>query len=761
MAEIIKNSLNNKVKEDFLSYANAVIKSRAIPKVEDNLKPVHRRVLYTMAEKKLWSNKAMLKCANVVGGVMSYHPHGDTAIYDSLIRLGQEWKMRYPLVEIGGNGGSILGDSAAAMRYTECRLSPLGELMLEDLSEESVNFKPNYDETSKEPMTLPSKFPNLLCNGNAGIAVGLSSSLVPHNLSEVVDGIVAYIGNPAISIDELMKHIPGPDFPTGGIITDKNRLKEIYAYGSGAVTLQGKYNLEKKGNKQVIHFTEVPYLINVEDGIVKKIKEMVIEDGFDLIEDYDNDTNKDGIDLRIYLKKGANVYKVLERLFKDTRLQSSQRISNTIIVDGMPRVLSLKEMISNYVEYRNKIILNIYQAKLRKVLNRIEVVEGLLIAMKDIDKIINLIKQSSDRKDAKEKLMKQFSEVQANSILNMKLSSLSKLDKEDLKIEFDELQKKKNEYSLMVKSSDKRNELIVKELKEIKAKYGDERKTKLGGTTTAAVKLSKEPVNIVIFETGNLYVTQNDLTKLPLKLVGDKLNKEGSVKEVKKGLPIDTFAFFTRDGHMENFDIKTFTIDELEPIGLSENFVNAINIEKSKKEYLIFITKNGKVKKTSMSEYLKARKRTKAINLKADDELIYVGACNNDDMIYILGEDGKLVKFPASEVNNTSRITIGSKGINGAATQALVAAKSDKIFTMNNKDQAKLTEGEDYITTARGSNGQSITDGVVSLLSGEPEYLIAYDGKKNNLIKSKDLAVKGKTSVGAKISKKKIIGIGN
>jgi DNA gyrase/topoisomerase IV subunit A len=264
-----------------------------------------------------------------------------------------------------------------------------------------------------------------------------------------------------------------------------------------------------------------------------------------------------------------------------------------------------------------------------------------------------------------------------------------------------------------------------------------------------------------MFKTGNVYVTQNDLTKLPIKLVSDEFNKEGTVKEIKRGLPVDVFAFFTRDGHMENFDIKTFTIDEIEPIGVSSEIVNTINIEKSKKKYLLFVTKNGKAKKTLLSEYLKARKRTKAIKLKGDDELIYVGACDNDDMIYILGEDGKLVKFPALEVNDTSKITIGSKGINGAAVQALVANKNDKIFTMNDKGQAKLTKGSDYIITARGSNGQSITDGVISLLSGESEYLIAYDGKKNNLITSKSLAVKGKTSMGSKISNKEVLGIGN
>ncbi len=761
MAKIIKDSLNNKAKEDFLSYAGAVIKSRAIPKVEDNLKPVHRRVLYSMFENKLWSNKSMKKCATIVGAVMSYHPHGDKAIYDSLVRLGQEWKMRYPLVEVGGNAGSILGDPPASMRYTECRLSPFGESMLEDLSKESVEFKPNYDETSVEPVTFPSKFPNLLCNGNAGIAVGLSCSLVPHNLTEVVNGIIAYIRNPRISKNALLQIIPGPDFPTGGTVVDSEKLADIYKDGSGAITLQGKYNIEKKGTKQIIHFTEVPYLINVEEGVAKKLKELVVEEGFDLIEDFDNDTNKDGISLKIYLKKGANVYKVLERLWKDTRLQSSQRISNTVIVDGMPRVLSMKDMIKHYVDHRNEVILKIYQDKLNKVLDRVEVVHGLVQALEDIDRIISLIKNSQDKKEAKIVLMKEFSERQSDAILNMKLSSLSKLDNKELNIELDKLQKKKKIYNKLVTDSNARNQKIVAELEEIKSKYGDARKTVLGNKSTAAAKLSKEPINVLFFENNTIYATQNKLNNIPNTRIGDPINKNGPVKQILHDEPQNTITVFTKDGSMENFDLKTFTIDEIDSLSLSGEFVNAINIEKSDKEYLIFITKNGIVKKTNIKEYLKARKKTKTLRLKDGNEVLYVGAVNNDDMVYILGEKGKLVKFPASEVNNTSKITIGSKGISDAAVQALTANSNEKIFTMNNNNQAKITEAKDFIITARGGNGQSITANTISMLSGNKKYFITYDGKKNNVVKMSTLTVKSKSSVGAKIQSKEILNVGN
>jgi DNA gyrase subunit A len=418
-------------------------------------------------------------------------------------------------------------------------------------------------------------------------------------------------------------------------------------------------------------------------------------------------------------------------------------------------------MIANYVDYRNLVILNIFKDKLAKVLDRIEVVDGLLQAMKDIDRIIEMIKKSVDRKAAKAKLMKEFTERQADAILNMKLSSLSRLDNEALSNEWRQLQEKRKYNEKVIASRDLRNDIIIEDLKDIKSKYGDARKTKLGNKSTAAIKLSKEPVDILFFENGNVYTTQNDLKKLPITRVGDPLNKEGSVKQILHAKPSNTIAIFTKNGRMENYDVKTFTIDEIEPLGLGSDFVNAINIEDSNKEYLIFITKKGKVKKTNIKEYLKARKTTNAIKLKSDDELIYVGAGNNDDFVYILGEKGKLIKFPIIEATDTSRNTIGSKGINDAAIQALVAAKGEKVFTMNNKNQAKLTEENDFVINARGGNGQSINDGVVILLSGDKKYLIVFDGKKNNLISMSTLAVKSKGSVGAKIHTKEIIGLGN
>lgn len=754
--------INNKISEDFLEYANAVITSRAIPKVQDNLKPVHRRVLYSMAIKKLWSNKSMLKCANVVGQVMVYHPHGDSAIYDSLIRLSQDWKMRYPLVEVGGNNGSVLGDPAAASRYTECRLSKIGELMLEDLSPTVVPFKSNYDETTTEPTMLPSKFPNIICNGNAGIAVGLSSSLVPHNLTEAVSAILAYINNNKIGIEELMEYIPGPDFPTGGVIIDSEKLVDIYTFGSGAITLQAKYEIEKIGTKQAIHFTEIPYLIDVEEGVVKKIKKLVNEDGFDLIEGYENNTNRNGISLRVFLKKGANVYKVLDALWKNTRLQTSQRISNTVIYNGVPRVLNLKEMIVHYINYRHEIITNIAKEELIKVKNKIIVSQGLIKAIKVIDDIIKIIRASNDKASAKLSIIKKygFIEMQAEAILDMKLSKLSKLDNEEIEADLLLLQKKEKELVKITTNEKYRNEIIIKELNQMKADFGDARRTKLSNTSIAVTKLATEPVNMIIFENGKVFTSQNDISKMPFGTRSSVLN-DAAIRSIVHAKPIDILSTFSSDGVITKHKILNLTVDELETLDSTIDVVAAFDIENSKKEMVVFVTQEGTVKMTTIDEYSKVKTTTKAIKLREGDRLIYVGLVNKNDVLYILGEKGKLVKFSISDITSTSRLTIGTKGINDKAICALACGPNNKIFSINNSNQAKLTNADDFNLTAKGSNGQVITENTTVILDGDKDYILIYDNKKNSLVSIKNLAVKSKSSIGAKIINGDIISIVN
>lgn len=751
-----KINLNEKAKRDFLNYASAVIKSRAISNGEDNLKPVHRRILYTMADLKLWSNKKTVKSNNVVGNAMLIHPHGDSSIYDAMVRLAQPWKMRYPLIEMQGNIGSILGDNAAANRYTEAKLSKFGEALLEGIDKNAVPFKDTYDNTKKEPYILPSKFPNILCNGNSGIAVGLSASLVPHNLGNVVDTILAYIATPGITTKNILSKIKGPDFPTGGTIIDAEKLLEIYETGNGTVTLRANYKIEEHGKQKHIVFYEVPYLVNIEEGIIESLKKLVIEENFDLIEDFSNETNKNGISLRVILKKGANVYRVLDELWKSTRLQITQRINNTVIYKGKPIVASLKELIQMYLEHRHSVIINITQYDLDKVLNRIQVVEGLIKALEKIDEIIKTIRDGNNRSTIKVKIMSLIgvNEKQASAILDMKLGQLSKLDELDLKTEHRKLQEKQKELESLIYSFDTRITQIKKELLEMKNLYKDDRKTILvhGGEIEGA---EAQPLKTFIYKNGNIFTTQQNLESLNINKKNNIFN-QSPILAYRETSTDRVLSIFGKDGNMSNFKVLTLGIDSFETVGFEP--ISVIDLAKESKKYLVFITKNGIVKKTNISSYLEARNNTKAIKLKDGDELLAVVSANDNDFIFILGE--KLVKFAIKEIKETSKLTIGTKGINSEAKCALRAAESDKIMTVNKHGQAKLTLAKDFVITAKGSNGQVIADDTIFISSSEG-FIFAYQNSKNILIDFDKMSVKSKTSTGAKIFNEKLEFISN
>jgi DNA gyrase subunit A len=750
-------NLNEKVQQDFLIYANAVIKSRAIPAGEDNLKPVHRRILYTMAEKKLWNDKKTMKCANVAGSVMLYHPHGDAAIYDALVHLAQPWKMRYPLIEIEGNIGSIMGYNAAASRYTECRLSPFGQMMLDGITDNSVPFKPNYDETTTEPVILPGAFPNILCNGNIGIAVGLSTNLIPHNLKEVSKGIFKYLQNRDVTLEELMTVIPGPDFPTGGIIIDGEKIADIYKFGSGSLTLRGKYRVETSGGKQVIVFTEVPYMVNIEEGVVAPIKKMVTEDGFDLIDEFENFTNKDGINLRIILKKGANVNKVLEELWKNTRLQVTQRVGNTVILKNIPRVLNLKDLIKTYVDHQHAVLINIYTTKLNKVLKSINVYKGLIITLDKLDKAISIIRESNDREEAKQRLMLGIllNEEQANAVLDMKLSRLTKLDRDDLMESWHDAEVDSDHFQDIISNPKRRDSLIQANLSEIVAKYGDNRRTQILCTSEAAPQLSKEPVNILFFSSGKTYMTTTKLKEIDFSKKNNKLNESPIVASVAASV-VDTLLVFFDTGSIAPLKVSTLNLDELEDKFNIEP-INVDNIQETKKTSIVFITREGIVKKTNIAEYQSIKSVTMGLKLRENDSVIYAAACSETDEVYILGMSGKLVKFKVSDIVSTGKLTIGSKGIGEQAAFATIAAEGAKIFSINNEGQAKLSD--DYSITAKGGSGQVITEGTKFLSS--KSYVFVGNGKKNTYYDVSGLAVKGKTAVGAKLVNEPTFSIAN
>lgn len=748
-----KINLNEKAKKDFLNYAGAVIKSRAISYAEDNLKPVHRRILYAMNELGLQSNKKTKKSARIVGDIIGkYHPHGDISAYEAMVRLGQSWKMRYPLVEIQGNAGNILGDGPAAMRYTEAKLSPFGEMMLEGVGRGAVQFKPNYDETTVEPIVLPSLFPNILCNGNAGIAVGMSASLVPHNLKEVISAIDAYLKFKNITIDQLMKLIPGPDFPTGGTIVDAYKLREIYYTGSGTVTLRSKYHIENVGNTQHIVITEIPYLVNIESGVIEPLKKLVIEDGFELIEDFENNTGKDGINLRIKLKRGANVYRVLETLWSKTRLQITQRIGNTVLVNGNPATLNLKQLIEQYVLHRHIIITNIAQHDLEKVKERMLVVEALLKALADIDNIITLIKESENKDDARKKLINLLSinVMQANAILDMKLSRLSKLDGVELKVELAELQKKEKDLLEIIADESVRESIMRKELLQMAAKYGDERRTILsntGGDVESGAPV--EDMDVLFFADGSVYATQRNLSELPIRAKTNPLNAY-PITIHRRTKSNKELTVFTNDGTLSKLRMLTLSTEHLENGFFSAVPIAAFDFDdkSSLKEYIIFVTSGGIVKKTLTSEYLTAKNNSRTIRLKGDQELIFVGMANDDENLMILDE--KLTYFKVKDIVATSKITIGSKGIaSGKAVSAALVSDKGKVLMLNNEGQGKLTKANEFVYAAKGSNGQVVADGTV-LLSAESKTYFIYDGTKNFYIKSNP-AVKGKTAAGSKL----------
>lgn len=744
--------LNSKAKKDFLNYANAVIKSRAISNVEDNFKPVHRRILYAMSELGLQSNKKHKKSARIVGDIIGkYHPHGDSSAYEAMIRLSQPWKMRYPLIDVQGNSGNILGDGPAAMRYTEAKLSVFGDLMLEGIDKNAVPFKPNYDETTTEPVLMPSVFPNILCNGNSGIAVGLSTSLVPHNLREVVDAITAYLKFKNITIEQLMKVIPGPDFPTGGTIIDSEKIAEIYRTGTGTITLRSKYNIENVKNQQHIVITEVPYLISIEDGVIEPLKKLVIEEGFDLIEDFENNSGKDGVNLRIILKKGANVYKVLETLWQNTRLQITQRVSNTVIVNGNPVVLNLKELIESYVRHRHNVITNIAKHDLEKTQKRILIVTALIKALAVIDAVIALIKEANDKSDARVKLIKflDISEFQADAILDMKLSRINKLDGVELKAEFGDLQKKEKELFDIIENASTREEIMRKELAIMASRYADPRRTllsNLSGNVSEGMPI--EDTNVLFYANGAILATQQDLSKLDVKRKGTPLNSSA----ISLSIPTKTdrvLTVFTKDGTMNTVKVLTLNSENLEHGLLNSEPLMAVDFKNDKlKSYIVFVTSGGLVKKTSIEEYLNAKNGSRTTKLKGDQELIYIGMANDSDNLIILDE--KATFFKVADISATSKITIGSKGIaSNRAVSAAVVSDEDSILMVNKDGQGKLTKASDFVLTAKGANGQVVAEGTI-LLSPKSEHYFLYDGSKNYYIGSNP-AVKSRTAVGSKL----------
>ena len=735
--------LNERSKNDFLVYANSVIKSRAIPSIEDNLKPIHRRILWSMYENKYYNDKPTVKCARVVGNVMgSYHPHGDSSIYEALVRLSQWWKVRYPLVELQGNGGNLLGDGAAASRYTECRLTKVGMMLLEDIEKNCVDTRPNFDESTTEPVSLPSKFPYLLCGNNSGIAVGMSSDLVSHNFTEVMGAINYYMDHKDCSIADLMQFIKGPDFPTGGLITNGEELLNIYSTGRGSIKVYSHYEISKKGAKTVITFKDIPYGVEIDSGVKAPLKKLVLDDGYDIFEDIDvRKAGPRNFDILVTLSKNADVAKALEILFAKTRLCDSIKINQTVLVNGEPKLLNLKELIAYWVNYRSNIIKKIAATDYQKTNHKLTVTLGLQKCMSDIDLLVNLIRNSDNRAAAKIAIMKAFelNDEQADAVLDMKLSKLSRLDLTELNDEEKNLRETLAKLKDTIDNEENRYNIIREELKEIKGVLGkDERLTEIQFTRPVEGLKTDEP-----------------LIKKEWQIYRDGLH--GSVDGttvVTNDLVDVVFAYGPEDIYAYSADGELGLISEL------AGKIEGAAVKDSQKK-VIAVTANGNIKVSSIEEY-KLKKSEKVMKLKDGDSIKFVGFCDDDDFLMLYDGNAHVLKLAIKDLPIASKMTLGVKsGFTTIASAAVVKDNSLLLFaTSDNK--GKFTAVKDFTADSRGNKGQLVPENTKYMRlfdeNRENIYLIPKQGNAVTLARNK-LSVKGRTAIGASMTSRAVIGI--
>ena len=724
-----ENNIVSEIESSFIEYSMSVIISRALPDLRDGLKPVHRRIIYDMLENGLTPDKKHRKSATIVGDVMGkYHPHGDSSIYDAMVRMAQDFNYRYLLVDGHGNFGNIEYPRAAAYRYTESKLAKISMELLRDINKNTVNFVPNYDDSTVEPEVLPSRFPNILVNGTMGIAVGMATNIPPHNLGEVIDGCIAYIDNSDITTEELMQHIKGPDFPTGGIILGNSGIKKAYETGRGSITIRSKATIEEKNGRHYIVIEEVPYGVNTLD-LKQKVADLVHNKVLEGITDYHTDL-KDGIKITITLKKDANPQVVLNNLYKHTAFQTTFGIIFLMLDKGVPRTLGLKDIISKYVDYQQEVIIRRTQFELDKAEKRVHILEGYKIVFDNLDEVIKIIKESKADGEAKSKLMERFglTEAQTDNILEMKLRRLTGLEREKIEEELNALRIEIERLRGILADNNKVLGIIKDEMTEIKNKYGDERRTKIDMTAVDYIEdeslIPEENILVVLTNKGYIKRTTADTFKSQNRggvgIKGMSTNDEDFVEHMINLSTHDYILFFTDKGKV--YRLKGYEIPEFSRQSKGIPIVNLLQVEKDERvnaviqisreensKYLLFATEAGVVKKTLISEFDNIRNSGKiCISLRENDKLIGVKKTTGNDLVLLGSDSGRMVKFNEDEIRVMGRTASGVRGISLDGSKCIcseIVKEEDTILLVTEKGYGKQTKVSEYRQTRRGSKG--------------------------------------------------------
>lgn len=790
---IIPINIEDEMRGAYIDYSMSVIVSRALPDVRDGFKPVHRRVLYGMSELGVFHNRPYKKSARIVGEVLGkYHPHGDLSVYDTMVRMAQDWSLRYPLVDGQGNFGSVDGDSPAAMRYTEARLRRIAEEMLADINKETVDFQGNFDDSLSEPSVLPARIPNLLLNGTSGIAVGMATNMAPHNLTEVVDGITAYINNPEITIEELMHFIKAPDFPTGGIIYGYSGVKSAFETGRGRVVLRSVANFEvSKSGKEQIVVTEIPYLVN-KANMIEKTAALINEKKIEGISDIRDESDRQGLRVVYDLKRDAVPNVVLNNLFKYTQLQSSFSINNVALVNGRPETLNLKELIEYYVKHRIEVITRRTEFELKEAEKRAHILEGLLIALDHLDEVIALIRASKDPDEARSGLMEKFSlsEIQARAILDMRLQRLTGLERDKIIEEYRQIKELIDELKAILASEERKKELIKTDLQDIRTKYGDERRSKIemaGGEFNIEDMIPDDEMLVTVSSQG--YIKRTNLSEYRSQSRGGtgsrgvKTKDDDYTEHLFMATNHNYLLFFTEKGRL--YWLRVFEVPEGNKTSKGRAIQNLINIESDdkvravlnvktlsdedyiKNNYIVMCTQNGTVKKTLLELYSRPRQNgIIAININEGDQLIDVALTNGNDFIIIAAGQGKAVRFHESGIRPMGRGATGVRGINLAdddkAIGMICVSRADvQLLVVSEKGFGKRSDIEDYRITSRGAKGVktlNITDKVGNLVAikevtDDDDLMIITTRGIAIRIHVSDLRVMGRNTQGVKLIK--------